>query len=58
MKYYKLLFSIDEDDNGIIVHLGNGVSIAFPSLSAYDGFIEQMQNMRQEIKENLDDIES
>ena len=58
MNYYKLLFSIDEDDNGIVIHLGNGVSIAFPSLNAYDSFIEQMQNMRQEIKDNLDDIGS
>lgn len=55
MSRYKLLFSIDEDDNEILLHLGNGVSIAFPSLNAYDEFIEKMQNMRAEIKDNLDE---
>jgi prefoldin subunit 5 len=55
MDRYSLLFSIDEDDNKIIIHLGNGVSIAFSSLNDYDNFIEQMQHARKEIKANLDE---
>lgn len=54
MSRYKLMFSIDEDNDEIILHLGNGVSLSFPSMSAYDEFMEKMQHMRSEIKDTLD----
>lgn len=54
MSQYKLLFSIDDIDNEIVVHLGNGVSISFDTMEEYDGFIEQMQSMRQEIKDTME----
>ena len=50
---YKLCFSIDEDDEAILVHLGNGVIISFATLNEYDDFIDQMKSMKDEIKENL-----
>jgi hypothetical protein len=54
MTRYNLLFSVDEEDKEIILHLGNGVTIAFPSFAEYDNFIEQMQDMRAEISNHLE----
>lgn len=58
---YDLTFSINlNDDEGdsfedcILLHLGNGTILQFKDMDAYDNFIEQMQNMRAEIRNNLE----
>ncbi|PAV30277.1 hypothetical protein CIL05_07355 [Virgibacillus profundi] len=60
MSKYKLAFSIDMHDSdgdtyeeGILLHLGNGVILHFNNLKEYDNFIDSMQGMRDEIRENL-----
>ena len=60
MSKYKLSFSINMHDDegdifeeGILLHLGNGVILHFNNLKEYDHFIDSMQGMKDEIKENL-----
>jgi hypothetical protein len=57
---YKLSFAVNLHDdegyayeNGIVLFLGNGVMLQFNDIGEYTDFIESMQGMIPEIKENL-----
>lgn len=57
---YELSFSVnlhDEDgdiyEEGILVHLGNGVILTFKNMDEYNNFIDSMESMRGEIYDNL-----
>ena len=57
---YDLSFSVNLlDDEGdvyeecIMVHLGNGVILQFENMDSYQRFIDGLNNMKSEIRENL-----
>ena len=57
---YDLTFSLNlHDIDGdvyeecILIHLGNGVILQFENMDSYDEFIDNLNYMKSEIRENL-----
>lgn len=57
----KMWFSVDLHDNdgdvveeGIYMHLPNGIIMKFDDLDEYDAFIKNMKGMRAEINDIID----